>query len=246
MAEPTDEEKEMLATSFATGYNHKNKTNYRWENEKSLSPEEPYDFRLFDQGKVLGVQLVRGDVANKDKSYARPARAKKVVDQLQAIFQARGAPSVRIYLNFPKSPKKQQIEKLAQDLEDFIYICCLGELPYLAYEENFDELTLLPLKGHLSDIHIEPHVGKRTGVQISFSWASGELEGELDSVQKVLGAVKLKEGKYDHVILLVDSTGWPIEDEEIPFIRDAVAASPIKEIWVANNFVGNQIAIRVK
>jgi hypothetical protein len=35
MAEPTNEEKEQLATIFATAYNRENATSYKWEDEKS-------------------------------------------------------------------------------------------------------------------------------------------------------------------------------------------------------------------
>src|SRR5262245_20774377 len=101
MAEPTNKEKKLLATIFASEYNRENETNYRWEDEKSLIPVEPYDFKLFDSGSVLGVQMVRGAVADPDIAYARPSYATKVVDLLRAILQTREMPSVNIFWNFP-------------------------------------------------------------------------------------------------------------------------------------------------
>jgi len=247
MAEPTNEEKERLATIFATEYNRENATNYRWEDKKSLIPKEPYDFKLFEGGRVLGVQMVRGAVSDPDKAYARPGYATKVVDQLRTILQTREMPSVYIYLNFPNPPKKrEQTERLAQDLAEFIYTCSLKELPYFADEWNKDDAFPATIKDYVSDLSIEPCRDGITGFWISFSWASGKLEGAFDSEQKILGAVKRKEGKYDHVILLIDPVNWPVEDGEIPFIREALAGSPIREIWVVNNFVGNQKAMRVK
>jgi hypothetical protein len=247
MAEPTNEEKELLATIFATEYNLENATSYSWEAERSLIPEEPYDFKLFEGGQVLGIQMVRGAVADPDKAYARPRYATKVVDQLRAILQTKEMPSVYIYLNFPNPPKKrEQTEQLVQDLANFIYIHSLKELPYFADEWNKDDVLPSQIKGYVSDLSIEPRPDGITGFRISFSWASGKLEGAFDSEQKILGAVKRKEGKYDHVILLIDPVNWPVEDGEIPFIREALAGSPIREIWVVNNFVGNQKAIRVK
>jgi len=247
MAEHTNEEKKMFANSFASVYNNENGTNYRWEDEKSLTPEEPYDFKLFDEGRVLGVQMVRGVVADTDKVYARPGYATKVVDLLRTILQTKEMLSVCIFLNFPKPPKKrEQIEQLAHHLAEVIYTCCLGELPYLANEENFDEPFLSTMKDYVSEIHIELRTDGETGFQVSFGWSSGKLEGAFDSKQKILGAEKRKRGKYDHVILLVDPVNWPVEDYEISSIKNALVGSPIKEIWIVNNFVGNQRAIRVK
>jgi hypothetical protein len=247
MAEPTNEEKEQLATIFATAYNRENATSYKWEDEKSLTPEEPYDFRLFEGQRVLGVQMIRGAVADTDKAYARPKYATKVVDQLRAVLQTREMPSVDIYLNFPNPPKKrEQTDLLAQDLADFIYTCSLKELPYFADEWSEDETFPSTIKDYVSDVSIASLPDGIVGFRITFSWASGKLEGAFDSEQKILGAVRRKEGKYDQVILLIDSVSWPVEDGEIPFIRDALVGSPIKEIWVVNNFVGNQKAMRVK
>ena len=247
MAEPTNEEKELLATIFATEYNRENATNYRWEDKRSLIPEEPYDFKLFEGGQVLGVQMVRGAMADPDKAYARPRYATKVIDQLRAILQTKEIPSVYIYLNFPNPPKKrEQTERLAQDLADFIITCSREKLPYSVNEKDTDGSFPAKIKGYVSELSIDPRSDGMTGCRISFSWGSGKLEGAFDSKQKILGAVKRKEGKYDHVILLIDPVNWPVEDDEIPIIKDALAENSIKEIWVVNNFVGNQKAIRVK
>lgn len=247
MAEPSPTEIKQLAQIFADAYNNERGASFSWDETRSLIQEEPFDFKLFDGKKVLGVQLVRAAVADPDKVYARPEYAQRVIDRLLPKLKDANLPPLLVYINFPNPPKKQsQIDDTVFWLEQVITRSCLNKLNYFTYEKVFENTFLKDILEFVDEISIEPNPYRTQGITFITMTSKRTLEGSLDDEQRVVGAVRQKEKKYTDVILLVDAAHSPVDDIYIPQIKSSLSQSRMKEIWVVNNFLNDQRAIRVK
>jgi hypothetical protein len=237
-----------LALIFVEEYNKDNGTNFTWIDNKSYEPGEPYDIVLFDGNEKLGLQAVRA-VADSVREFKRPKWADAVVSLLVERFKAvKPRHGVIIDLNFHDPPKNDKDAKtLAYWLEFLIREKLKRErLSYYTYDARFDDHYLPHIKDYVSEIRILPDKGRGKSVCFITGASEGFPKPWLDDMQRVVIAVQSKQKKYTNVILLVDSSSFPVDDYDIPLIKEALAEMKFPEIWIVNNFSSNRNAIRVK
>ncbi|MBU4321235.1 MAG: hypothetical protein L6246_01175 [Thermodesulfovibrionales bacterium] len=248
MAEYTFEETKRIALIFVEQYNKDNNTNFSWDDERSYQPEEPYDFKMFDGKKELGVQIVKA-VADPDREFIRPNKARVVVEDLRKRLKGTNLPSLSIYLNFENPPRTEEDTQKAvwwldyfiqEKVKDSIKLC------YFRYDASFDEQFLPKIRKFISEIEIVPIESVENHIRIIWGCSKSYPEPWLDDEQRVLIATQKKEKKYSDVILLIDSGTFPIDDFYIPLIKNSIEQSKIKEIWIVNDFMTHRMTVRVK
>jgi hypothetical protein len=248
MPEHTLEKTKEIAQIFSKQYNLENNSNYQWIDNRSYQPGEPYDFKLFDNDKEIGIQLTRA-VADEVREFIRPKLAGEVIKGLLASLKQSGLPPLFIYLNFHKPPKKKEdIKEAVYWLHFFITQKTINatRANYFNYHSHFDDQFLPKIKEYVDQIEISPRPDKQ-GIEIMFGWSKGFGEPWLDDEQRVLKEVKKKEIKYTDIILLMDSNSFPISDFYISIIKESLVNSKIKEIWLVDNFqMPKSRAVRVK
>jgi hypothetical protein len=247
MAEYSKVETKTVAEIFAEAYNKLNSSDYSWNNEKSYQPGEPYDFKLYESKKELGVQLVRA-VADADREFIRPNRVQAVIDSLKKSLDEKGLPPLSIYMNFVHPPENDdELDEIIFYLELYIeHKSDSSRTGYFMYHASFDDQFLPKIRKYINNFEISPRVDGKKNVLLAYSSSRDYPEPWLDDQQKVSIAVQKKEKKYHDIILLVDSGTFPVDDEYISMIKDSLATSKIAEIWVVNNFASHRGAVKVK
>lgn len=248
MAEYSKEQTEQVASIFLEQYNQENGTNFIWNDDKSYQSEEPYDFKLFDNKRELGIQLIRA-VDDPDREFIRPGRSNLVIDPLIKDLEEANLPAIHVYLNFHNPPEtKEDIKKAIYWLDFYIREKVSNSLGpvYFAYDPSFDDHYLPRITKYISHIRISPRKGPQGHVEMMFGWAREEPQSWTNDDKRVLNAAKKKETKYPEVILVIDSGHSPISDFCIPPIKDSLTKTELKEVWVVDNFATHRRAFRVK
>lgn len=248
MAECNFEETKRKALIFADQYNKDNNTNFSWDDKRSYQPEEPYDFKLFDGKKELGVQIVRA-VADPDREFIRPNRATAVVEHLRKSLENADLPGLCIYLNFENPPATEEdTQRAVYWLDYFIKIKVKDSTKpcFFRYDASFDDQFLPRIRKYISDIKIIPMGVDKNQVRIIYGSSKSYPEPWLDDEQRVSIAVQKKEKKYPDVVLLIDSGTFPVHDLYISIIKNSMAQNKLKEVWVVDDFATHKRAVRVK
>lgn len=252
MAEHSEAETKELAEIFSQGYNKQHKTNYSWVDGKSYVGKNGIadDFVLFDGKKSLGVQLTRA-VENQERDFIRHRNADRVIAMLLESLKEWGANHLYIHINFEHQPQEEeQARQLAYWLNFFIREKSKRgsrELNYYTYDASFDNQFLKRITSYVSDFRILPSPD-RDGAVVGWSTSKEYPEPHLDDEQRVTAAVAKKAERYQDksVTILVDAFKSPIFDFYIPLIEESVKDLKVGEVWIVENFIGNQRVIRVK
>lgn len=249
MSEHSKRETETIANIFADAYNKSNNTNFSWDDIRSYQPGEPYDFKLFSEKKELGAQIVRA-VGDSNREYIRPKQCDKVVDALRKQLEANSSvPSISVYLNFYNPPKNQEeIDDAIYWLEFFIREKAVNgwRVGYFSYNDNFDGTYLKEITKWVDDIDIAPINSDKKNIRFIYGSSKKEIEPLVRDEDRVSMAVEKKSGKYNDIILVVDSGTMPISDFCIPIIKNRLSTSKFKEIWTVDNFLSHRRAERIK
>lgn len=160
-----------LANIFSSEYNKLNNTNYCWKSDKDcFEPGEPFDFRLFDGDKSIGVQVTR-NVADEMREYVKPDKAGKVISIVKENLESKGYKSLQIYVNFHKPPEKDEdIKLLAFWLEFIITEKSNEDATAFSWKLKFDDY-MKQISPYVSELEI-----KHTEQCNIFGWSSFDIK----------------------------------------------------------------------
>jgi len=240
-----------VANIFAKQYNLKNKSTYKWINDnKCFEPGEPYDFQLFNKdNNTLGIQVTK-TVSDTEKEYIKPTYCEKVVSILKKNFDEKHIIYLNIYINFFQIPRtNENIKHLAYWLE-WIVTHNIEEESYINWDIKFEEY-FNKIKRFVSHLEVQKQTYQKQTI-IGHSWSGLTPEPWIGAEVFVPEAVFKKENKYKNdcknIILAVLSLPFPTTDSEyyVKTIKEKVKKSNFKEIWLIDNYLSIQNAVKIK
>jgi hypothetical protein len=252
MAELHEGYAKKLVQIFLAEYNKQNKTSFLWIEDKSYLPKDkPYfDFVVFDKDKELGIQHTFA-VADSEREFARPNAASKVVNPLRKVLEENPrVPSLSLHLNFHNPPRKSEdIKEAIYWLEFFVTqkVSHPIGLSYFDYDSSFDDEYLPRIKKYIDDITIRPllQLTNEKHISIGYGWSKRIPEPWLDDAQRVSMAIDKKEKDCKDVLLLIE-VGTPSVPFYVERMKEYSKTKDMKEIWIAEPFLGKEKAERIK
>lgn len=254
MAEYLFEQTKALANLFAKEYNLTNKASFVWDEKKSYQPRSraDFDFLLFDGRKELGCQLTRA-VADKEREFIRWSKVDPVIKELERLLTINPKiPRLSLFFNFYNVPQnKNEVKELVFWLEFFITHKVQNSLrlAYFTHDADFDDEYLLVIKKYIDDIDIAPNKDREKKVITGWSVSKKGVEAWPAEDIKLVAAVSAKEAKYrkcGDIVLLIDPGMFSVGEYYVEEAKKQLAEAKFKEIWLVENFVGREKAVKLK
>ena len=247
MAELTTDEKITIAGILAPAFSARRTKAFHLPADHEAAAEEGRcDFVLrAGDGELAKFEHTRPKSEN-ELERVKPDHARQVAGLLGECLKQRGIREITVALILDPPPRTtRERRRLASWLCDFVAKKVRdGRLAYFALDVPDDWNGYLALvQEWLASISVTPGPAGQEAVV----FASGSRMGhEVNSVARFKEAVKRKSvkcaGSAPGLVLLVEFDPFPISTIFLSDLRDAARemAPRFKEIWVLNNYVGDQ------